>query len=195
MIFNIMENYNNSKLTITPSIIRTDFDGSEVMGTWETPLMHKTAELINKKQGHILEIGFGLGIFATKCYDLGCETYTIVESHPQIIENALEWARNRNNVTVIQGDWYDNLNEICLNKYDTIYFDTHLDSNRSKFRNLVVDKCLSDGGVFGYFTMGDGDVFNYGQELNIETLTVKSDVESDYLGSAQEMLISYLIKS
>ncbi len=190
----IMEKYNDSNLIITDTIIKTDFDGSEVMGTWETPLMHKTAELINKKQGHILEIGFGLGIFATKCYDLGCESYTIVESHPQIIERALEWAKTRNNVTVIQGDWFDNVEEICFEKYDTIYFDTHLDTNRSKFRERIVDYCLNDGGTFGYFTMGDGDVFGYGQELNVDSINVKSSTESDYLGSTQEMLISYYNK-
>lgn len=92
-------------------------------------------------------------------------------------------------------DWYENLDEICAGGYDTMYFDTHHDSNRSKFRELVVDNCLNLGGTFGYFTMGDGDVFNYGQELNVESISIKTDVESDYLGSTQEMLISYFIKS
>ena len=182
--------YINSKLTIQPDIIRTDYDGSEVMGVWEKPLMYRYAELVNQSQGHILEVGFGLGLFASRCHQIGCKSYTIVESHPDILPYLFEWSKDKPEVSVIAGDWHDCLEEINSQKYDSIFFDTHLDPSRPKFRSLVVDQSLDNNGVFGYFTMGDGDVFEYGDKLQTETMKLKTSTDSDYGGAEMEFIVS-----
>ena len=40
------------------------FDASEVMMSWEAPIMERSAEYICQSKGDILEIGFGMGICA-----------------------------------------------------------------------------------------------------------------------------------
>lgn len=184
-------------LEITENQIKiTGSHPSEVMGDWELPLMELTASKFNKNlKGNYLEIGFGLGIMANKLWSNEYESYTIVEIHPQIIPLVYEWAKDKPNVRIIKGDWFDNISEINDRYYDGIYFDTHLDSNRSEFRNLVVDSQLNNNGVFSYFTMGDGDIFNYNDKLLLDSITIKTPNWSDYKGFELEFVVSYFINN
>jgi hypothetical protein len=162
--------YRESELTITNNQIFAL--GEEVMGDWETPLMKRTSEIVRTTNGNYLEIGFGLGIFSTNCWSPDMESYTIVEIHNQILPYLYQWAKDKPNVRIIEGDWFDNIELINDRIYDGIYFDTHMDDNRPEFRNLVVNSQLKEGGIFSYFTMGDGDVFNYVDKLNLENVTL-----------------------
>lgn len=140
-----------------------------VMHIQELPLMEASAEVVCHNNGHILEVGFGMGLFATACYDLGVESYTIVEVHPQIIERVNLWAKERENVNIIQGDWHDEnvLQQIKSRQYDGIYFDTHGDLNRSKFGYEVVDHTLKDNGVFCWY-VGSWDNILCNTSANIQ---------------------------
>lgn len=65
------------------------------------------AELVSANKGSILEIGFGLGISATKIQSYDIEKHVIIEKREEIYKLAEEWAKDKNNVQVIHGDWID----------------------------------------------------------------------------------------
>ena len=167
---------------------------SEVMGKWEGPLMERCAEIVNHNNGDILEIGFGMGIFATKAYSLGVSSYTIVEIHPQVLERLYEWAKDKPEVIIIEGDWIENLDKIKSRKYDGIYFDTHMDDGRPKFRKLVVDECIKEDGVFGYYTMSDYDTYKYGEDLQQESVTLYPGKNAWFQNATEITLLASFVK-
>ena len=112
-------------------------DNMEVMMSWETPIMEKSAEYICQSKGDILEIGFGMGICSDYIQAQGVNSHTIVEIHPQIIEKLKVWANNKSNVTIVEGDWYD---VSGLETYDGIFIDTFGDENWSKFKDFAISK-------------------------------------------------------
>lgn len=168
----------NLSLKFTPGYIYTENPDTEVIGYWEKPLMAEQAKLCCHNNGHILEIGFGLGLFAEAAHSIGIKSHTIVEIHPEILKNLKAWAKNKDNVKIIEGDWFEKINSINQYNYDGIFFDTHLDRNRSKFRQLIVDHTLNQGGIFTYFDMKDEDSFEYGDKLQTFHVHVESPVES-----------------
>lgn len=179
------------KLKFTEGYIHTEEPHTEVMGDWETPLMKKHAELCCHNGGDILEIGFGMGIFANASQKIGVNSHTIVESHPQVLEKLYEWAQENPNITIIEGDWFDMISEINSKQYDGIFFDTHLDPNRKKFRALVVDHTLKEDGIFTYFRIGEVDTFNYQESLNVNSIQIKTPSDSKLNKGVNEFCIPY----
>lgn len=144
-----------------------------VMMEWETPLMEKHSEIVCSSGGDILEIGFGMGISANYIYNNPITSHTIVENHPQIIELIKSWMVSKDNVTLIEGDWFDKQETIKQKTYDGIFYDAHRDPNILDFRNLIVDNVLNIEGVFTYFQTLGVDYYNYGEELNIMEVEVE----------------------
>ena len=118
-------------LTFEDDKITTN-DGREVMMSWETPIMEKSAEYICESKGDILEIGFGMGICSDYIQAQGVNSHTIVEVHPQIIERLKIWASDKNNVIIVEGNW----NDVNLNTYDGIFIDTYGDESWNSFKNF-----------------------------------------------------------
>jgi protein arginine N-methyltransferase 2 len=137
-----------------------------VMHGWETPIMQIHANTVSKPGSHVLEVGFGLGISAGLIQANNPASHTIVEIHPQVIERLKLWAEDKPNVTIIEGDWYDNIDTIISKQYDGIFFDTHDDEREFEFAELVVDKCIKPNGVFSYFFPAGKDVYKLGWKLN-----------------------------
>jgi len=137
-----------------------------VMHGWETPIMQIHANTVSKPGSHVLEVGFGLGISAGLIQANNPASHTIVEIHPQVIERLKLWAEDKPNVTIIEGDWYDNIDTIISKQYDGIFFDTHDDEHEFEFAELVVDKCIKPNGVFSYFFPAGKDVYKLGWKLN-----------------------------
>ena len=108
---------------------------TEVMMDWEAPIMQKSAEYICESKGDILEIGFGMGICSDYIQAQGVNSHTILEIHPQILEKLNEWAEDKSNVTVIEGDW----NSLDFtSKYDGIFLDTFGDDSWDSFKTLLL---------------------------------------------------------
>ncbi len=182
----------NLKLNFSDHYIHTEEPNTEVMGDWEIPLMRKHAELCCYTSGRdILEIGFGMGLFANEVQRIGVKSHTIVEIHPQILENLYVWSENKPNVTIIEGDWFDVVDLINHKKYDGIFFDTHLDVNRGKFRELVVDHSLKPGGVFTYFKIGVIDTFNYKEKLMVDSIQIETPSDSRLCGTVSDFYVPY----
>lgn len=181
----------NLSLKFTEGYIHTVKPNTEVIGYWEKPLMIEQAKLCCHNNGHILEIGFGLGLFAEAAHSIGIKSHTIVEVHPEILKKLYTWAKNKDNVKIIEGDWFKKINSINQYNYDGIFFDTHLDRNRLKFRELIVDHSLKQGGIFTYFDMKDEDSFKYGDKLQMFNINVESPIESRLGKSIENFKVNY----
>ena len=92
----------------------------EVMMSWEAPIMEKSAEFVCQNGGDILEIGFGMGIASDYIQTHSPTSHTIIELHPQIAERARAWASDKPNVTIIEGDWIEEIDS--LGNFDGIFF-------------------------------------------------------------------------
>jgi spermidine synthase len=172
--------YKKSELIFSDKNIITKDTNSEVMGSWEKPLMQTHVDLITEIGGNILEIGFGMGISASMIQEKNISSHTIVEIHPQVFEKASEWQKSKNNVTLLFGDWVDLKEIIISKKYDGIFFDTHLDDNRPLFRELIVERCIKPNGTFSYFNVGKMDVFDYKERLKYKIVDVEPDPKCTY---------------
>ena len=98
--------------------------GWQVMQTWELPLMKFLAREVTMNHGDVLEIGFGMGISANEIVKNGCKSYTVIEAHPTIANNARKWAESqKTKIIVLESFWQDLVNKINK-KFDGILFDT-----------------------------------------------------------------------
>lgn len=104
-------------------ILYDEKDEHYVMGDWEDPVMKAHAEITCRNGGHILEVGFGMGISANYIQEQDIESHTIIELNDEIYEKAVEWAKDKPNTEIISGDWKC----LELNKtFDAIFFDAHV---------------------------------------------------------------------
>ena len=131
--------YLNQQLVFSDDMIYfLDKNGNrhEVMMNWEDNLMKASADFVCQNGGHILEIGFGMGISANYIQQNQITSHTIIENHPDIIPRALAWAENKPNVTIVQGSWYDVLQNLGV--YDGIFYDTYGDEHIQHFPTSVL---------------------------------------------------------
>lgn len=101
-----------------------DSNSKAIMMAWEKPLMEAHAKAICSGAGHILNIGFGMGLVDTAIQQYGPVSHTIVEAHPEVYDRMLHsgWGK-KENVKIIFGRWQDVLSQ--LESYDGIFFDTY----------------------------------------------------------------------
>ena len=94
-----------------------DSDSKVVMMAWEKPLMEAYAKAVCSGGGHILNIGFGMGLVDTAIQQYAPVTHTIVEAHPEVYKRVLHtgWG-DKDNVKIIFGRWQDVLSQ--LESYD-----------------------------------------------------------------------------
>jgi len=121
-------------------VIRT----GNVMMRWEDKIMKAHADIVCHNGGDVLEIGFGMGISADHIQSNNPRSHTIIELHPQIIEKAKEWAQDKPNVTIIEGDWMEEMPK--LGKYDGVFFDNYM-TRFKKFGQLVANHTKNDAKV------------------------------------------------
>lgn len=78
--------------------------------------------------GDILEIGFGMGICSNEIQKQNPKSHTIIEINQDIFNYGLEWAKSKDNVTMMLGDWKDVIPTLNQ-KFDGIFIDTIEDGN------------------------------------------------------------------
>ena len=118
-----------------------------VMETWEIPIMQKHIDLLQVEGKDVLEIGFGMGISATMIQNAKPKSHTVIESHPDVLNYFMEKCPYRDNVKLVPGFWQNVI--MSLDKYDCIFFDTHMDKAEDFFQ--LVDLKLRENGKFTYF--------------------------------------------
>jgi spermidine synthase len=134
---------------------------SIVMDVASKSLMKMYSYLVCQKGGNVLDVGFGMGFSANEMSSMS-NHYTCIEINPQIYERAVDWAKGKQNVTIIFGDWVDIIPQINQ-KFDGIFMDTHDDMNYEKFedycKTIANENCILS--IFNYFTFRKQSELNY----------------------------------
>ena len=143
----------DSNIYIKEEALYFDSKIPSVMSKDEDLIMEKSAQILCKNKGSILNVGFGMGIIDSYIKSYSPKKHTIIEIHPKVYKMALEMGFKEN---IILGDWEDVVQEFITNKitFDSIYFDTisfsKEDDQWGKF-NKVVDQLLNPGGIYCFF--------------------------------------------
>lgn len=128
-----------------------DKDNEAVMMKWEAPLMEAHAEALSPSGGHVLNVGFGMGLIDEAIQRRNPQSHTIIEAHPQIVNKMRMdgWDR-RPGVKILQGRWQDVIHE--CSGFDSVFFDTygeHYSDLQDFHRHLP--RLLKPGGVYSFF--------------------------------------------
>ncbi|KAH7848128.1 hypothetical protein Vadar_034099 [Vaccinium darrowii] len=128
-----------------------DSESKAVMMAWEKPLMEAHAKAVCSGGGHILNIGFGMGLVDTAIQQYAPLAHTIVEAHPEVYDRMLRsgWGEKKN-VKIILGRWQDVLPQ--LESYDGIFFDTYGEyyEDMREFHQQL-PSLLKPGGIYSFF--------------------------------------------
>jgi hypothetical protein len=165
-----------------------------VMMSWEQDLMKQHAMRVTQQGGDILEIGFGMGISAQYIQDFGCTTHTIVEHHPDVLTQLQEWATDKPNVKIIQGDWFELQDVICQNLYDGIWYDADC-NNSPSFKRAIVDRALKPNGIFTYFAPNGTDKYAYGDKLQQDIIEIQIPIPKNAYHNNSTCHVPYFINS
>jgi len=131
------------EIIITDEMIKIVSNGPKnaVMHNGEKDLMLKLGQLASQNGGDILELGFGLHLSADSIQsNPNVTSHTIIEVHPEIFQKALEWAKDKLNVQIILGDWFDVIPTLTK-KFDGVLHDTYNEKNLHKFLDMVAPVC------------------------------------------------------
>ena len=161
-----------------------DETGLEVMMDWETSIMENSAKFICHNKGDILEIGFGMGICSDYIQAQGVNTHTIVEIHPQIINNLKVWAEDKPNVTIVEGDW----NSVSgLSTYDGIFLDTFGDDNWNSFKLFAVEKAKSGAKITYWNNFNEENNEHSFDSISFDSVSISPDSNSYMNGDTYYM--------
>ena len=95
-------------------------DGFIIMHVDHTDYEHAVADFITKENYNILEIGYGMGISARRIQTLKPGKPVIIEKVKEIYDKGVEWAKDIDNVTLIHGDYKDEIGKLT-DKFEGIY--------------------------------------------------------------------------
>ncbi|WP_266516135.1 MULTISPECIES: amino acid adenylation domain-containing protein [unclassified Streptomyces] len=154
--------WDRSGARYTPS--QLVIEGQEVMQDWERPLMRAMAAHVTESRGHVLEVGFGMGISATFIQEFGAASHTVIEPNEDVIVAFERWREGYpdRDIRLVRGFWDEAIDRLA--QFDAIFFDTY-PTNEREYRDTVVHSTnyaesffeaaaahLRTGGVFSYYT-------------------------------------------
>lgn len=149
-----IDEFVDSKLIIVDGFL-LDEEGNVVMSDVERLIMKKSAEVIAKNGGDILNIGFGLGIIDEYIQTYNPTSHTIIEINKLLVKKMLEdgWGERAD---VICSDWKPIADEYIKAgvQFDGIYLDTYFYQGNSRdydFNEKYVFHLLKPGGIYSNF--------------------------------------------
>lgn len=153
--------------TLVRSAVQLDQHGMIMNGSYamlyaEQELMYRHAVgLVEPDRTDLLEIGFGLGVFAQEANLLGLRSYTCVELHPAVASFARHLLRpfSSHPCSILEGAWQKVLAG-STRSYDAVMLDptSPMGHGHDDFVRLVRDvlpSILRPGGRFSFFCCGD----------------------------------------
>ncbi|KAL9348922.1 hypothetical protein Peur_060288 [Populus x canadensis] len=176
------ENYLEDRVSFSEDKIM-DSDSKAIMMAWEKPLMEAHAKAVCSGGGHILNIGFGMGLVDTAIQQYNPAMHTIVEAHPEVYERMIRngWGE-KDNVKILFGRWQDVLSQ--LGTYDGIFFDTYgeyYEDLREFHQHLPA--LLKPGGIYSFFNgLCGGNAFFHVVYCNLVSL------ELEHLGYSTQLI-------
>ncbi|KAI5563780.1 hypothetical protein POPTR_014G019000v4 [Populus trichocarpa] len=176
------ENYLEDRVSFSEDKIM-DSDSKAIMMAWEKPLMEAHAKAVCSGGGHILNIGFGMGLVDTAIQQYNPAMHTIVEAHPEVYERMIRngWGE-KDNVKIVFGRWQDVLSQ--LGTYDGIFFDTYgeyYEDLREFHQHLPA--LLKPGGIYSFFNgLCGGNAFFHVVYCNLVSL------ELEHLGYSTQLI-------
>lgn len=146
--------YIEQTLTYTNDGRLMDEKGQAVMMDWEKPIMEKSAEIITRKGGRILNVGFGMGIIDSEIEKYKIDEHWIIEPHLDVFTKIMNdgW-HLKSHVKILHGDWQWFLK--YLPKFDGIYIDTWDEEIYDFLR--YIPNILKEDGVLSFFNNPRGD--------------------------------------
>jgi len=134
------------------------------------------ADIVATNGGNILEIGFGLGISANKIQTHNPNKHVIIEINEDIYNTAIEWAKDKDSVEVILGDWKDVIDGL-KDKFDGVYNDADEDSQEdsASFAGDIKSKC-NEGCVITQTVWGVNNSI-YKNNKTFTTITLNDDIK------------------
>lgn len=146
--------YNQQKLTYTQDGRLMDEVGQAVMMEWERPIMEQAAEIITRKGGRVLNVGFGMGIIDSEIQKYPVDEHWIIEPHIDVFTKMMNdgW-HLKPNVKILHGDWQWFMK--YLPQFDGIYIDTWDEVIYDFLKNTP--NMLKNDGVLCFFNNPRGD--------------------------------------
>jgi len=140
--------YIDRSLTYTDDGRLLDENGAAIMMDWEEPIMEKSAEIICRNGGRVLNVGFGMGFIDTHIEKQIVTEHWIIETHLDVYTKMLQdgW-HLKPHVKILYGDWRWYLQ--FLPKFDGIYIDTW-DEDFLDFHRYIPN-ILKPDGIFSFF--------------------------------------------
>ncbi|GAB4839338.1 hypothetical protein Ancab_028865 [Ancistrocladus abbreviatus] len=134
-----------------------DSHSKAIMMAWEKPLMEAHAKAVCSGGGHVLNVGFGMGLVDTAIQQYSPVRHTIIEAHPEVYDRMIRtgWGE-KENVKILFGRWQDVIPQ--LDSYDGIFFDTYgeyYEDLREFHQHLPT--LLKPGGIYSFFNGLCGD--------------------------------------
>lgn len=163
--------YREQVLTYTDDGRLMDETGQAVMMEWERPIMEQAAEVITRKGGRVLNVGFGMGIIDSEIQKYLVDEHWIIEPHIDVFTKMMDdgW-HLKPNVRILHGDWQWFLK--YLPKFDGVYIDTW-DEEIDGFLESA-PQYLKPDGVLSFFNNPRGD------EQGIHTTPEHFDIITQY---------------
>jgi predicted O-methyltransferase YrrM len=136
--------------------------GQQVMQAWETQLMSAMVNIAARQHGHVLEVGFGMGISAEYFQVHGVSSHTIIELNDDVFERAERWRATRPDadIRLIRGRWQDTIDR--SGEFDAVFYDAYPVSDLEVAKLVQVPfpvtffeaarRVLRPGGVLTYYT-------------------------------------------
>ncbi|MBN1579004.1 MAG: class I SAM-dependent methyltransferase [Chitinispirillaceae bacterium] len=169
-------------------------DGHQVMMDWETPYMNKMAEMLHEHaKGNILEVGFGMGISASRLQELGVESHTILEPHPEVFNYAQNWKKRYPDSKITLLPVYWQTVRSSLGQFDGIFFDTYSptveEANRKRFDFFATASMnlLKPGGALTFYYMKShleelyqDNLMRYFKRIYLESVPLRTPDDCEY---------------